>query len=382
MSNRAALRIEAVTRGWLTRRRLSVVGCKAATHPPSDDSTGTPAVGSRGNPVKRVEAQEGDSCREGTNRGKRGCYSAPEKEQAFQETPEPKASSSSSFAPRAAPGVATLKDLGAEGVRAFFDSLGLAGCADVIRRALGPIAGHAQADGEPSAKTDLDGVGLARIAGAADTNAELLALGVRARLHRIKILTALGLSRASSAGNCSSTSHGGSTDFPCCISSSTAVAAAAAHQMARRLNEEQEAMLTTVARIRRRVQQSTPECKERDNTEPAAEVTQAFDHPRNEREVECDSDGAEFRCCSESSCVSSVSGAARCGRPHKSKEGSGKSYLSDLDGIQGSRVKNPTRNNIMCSSVSVSLLGELEAAVAAQAILTSQVLDPVRSHLL
>lgn len=77
----------------------------------------------------------------------------------------------------ASDGLGQVEALGVVGVRAFFDSLGLGSCTNRLRESSGGI----------------DGDKLARIARAPDPDAELLAAGVKARLHRVKILSALGV---------------------------------------------------------------------------------------------------------------------------------------------------------------------------------------------
>lgn len=94
------------------------------------------------------------------------------------------ATAAAAVAPAPAPlppdSLAQLEALGAVGVRAFFDYLGLGGCADRLRRGGG-------GDGA------IDGARLARIARASDPDAELLTAGVSARLHRVKLLSVLGI---------------------------------------------------------------------------------------------------------------------------------------------------------------------------------------------
>lgn len=74
-------------------------------------------------------------------------------------------------------GLAEVEALGDVGVRAFFDSLGLGACTNRLREGNGGI----------------DGAELARIARSPNPDAELLAAGVSARLHRVKVLSALGV---------------------------------------------------------------------------------------------------------------------------------------------------------------------------------------------
>lgn len=74
-------------------------------------------------------------------------------------------------------GLAEVEALGVVGVRAFFDSLGLGACANRLRESGGGI----------------DGAELARIARSHNPDAELLGAGVSARLHRVKLLSALGV---------------------------------------------------------------------------------------------------------------------------------------------------------------------------------------------
>ena len=78
-------------------------------------------------------------------------------------------------------GLAQVEALGVVGVRAFFDSLGLGAYSDRLREGL-------------------DGAELARLTRAPDPDAELAAAGVSARLHRVKLLSALGVGAAGGGG--------------------------------------------------------------------------------------------------------------------------------------------------------------------------------------
>ncbi len=126
-----------------------------------------------------------------------------------------------------ADGLAQVEALGAVGVRAFFDSLGLGACSDRLRESL-------------------DGAELARIARAPDPNAELLAAGVSARLHRVKLLSALGVG----------VPGGGSAEPPALMmdgggaggNERAPVAVVAALHMVRRLRREQGVVADALCR--------------------------------------------------------------------------------------------------------------------------------------
>ena len=102
------------------------------------------------------------------------------------------------------PSIASLDALGVTGVAAFFDSLGLGAYTSRIRgRKQSPTAcdgdgsgGRSGGGGESPGSNmvvGIDGAELARIASASDPDTELLDIGVSARLHRVKLLTALGV---------------------------------------------------------------------------------------------------------------------------------------------------------------------------------------------
>lgn len=109
--------------------------------------------------------------------------------------------------------VASLDTLGVTGVVAFFESLGLGTYTDHIRHREKKAPTFCDGEGEGgddrggggggSGKARMlqgvDGAELARIATAADPDAELQHIGVSARLHRVKILVALGVRTAAAA---------------------------------------------------------------------------------------------------------------------------------------------------------------------------------------
>lgn len=122
---------------------------------------------------------------------------------------------------------AQVEALGVVGVRAFFESLGLGTCTNRLRESIGGI----------------DGAELARIARASDPDAELLAAGVSARLHRVKLLSALGVSGEVTGVAVPSTSPVLEKNIPSGGGGGggglARVAAVAALHMVRRLRKEQ-----------------------------------------------------------------------------------------------------------------------------------------------
>lgn len=161
----AAVRIEAAVRGRLTRKRLSEEAMKGASRPalriaaPSNNATN--AV--RGGGSRTLNAGESAAA-----------TAQPAASPPPQRPPPPSC---------VVDDLAQLEVLGVVGVRAFFDSLGLGACADRLR------AQRPSADGVGS----IDGAELARICRAANPDAALRAAGVGARLHRVKLLSALGV---------------------------------------------------------------------------------------------------------------------------------------------------------------------------------------------
>lgn len=96
--------------------------------------------------------------------------------------------------------IQALENLGPTGVRALLDPLRLgAGAYGLYRRPGHAVDGIVQAGGDEIKAHESGGINatdLARIVRSSDPNAELLAIGVGARLHRVRILSALGVGRA------------------------------------------------------------------------------------------------------------------------------------------------------------------------------------------
>lgn len=92
----------------------------------------------------------------------------------------------------AAAELSALETLGPTGVKAFFDSLGLGAYAERLR--IQPSEERKmESRTEHQSERGLYGSDLAKIARAPDPDAELLAVGVTARLHRVKVMAALGI---------------------------------------------------------------------------------------------------------------------------------------------------------------------------------------------
>lgn len=205
----AAVRIEAAVRGRLTRKGTVVPTITPV--PPSAVSMGNggsqqdasvttatylgPTGGTRGEEEK---VDENLACRqekgeEGGGRG--GAEIAPVKRSEIAAATAPATPAASVGPTASAAAVARIENLGVEGVRAFFDSLGLGACADRLRRRTAALPHEHDArerhhNGRGS-DTGIDGLELARIMQAEDAGEELFAAGVSARLHRIKVMNAL-----------------------------------------------------------------------------------------------------------------------------------------------------------------------------------------------
>lgn len=93
----------------------------------------------------------------------------------------------------AAEELSVLETLGPMGVKAFFDSLGLGAYAERLRIRQPSEEREMESSTELQSERGLNGSDLAKIARAPDPDAELLAIGVTARLHRVKVMTALGI---------------------------------------------------------------------------------------------------------------------------------------------------------------------------------------------
>lgn len=151
----AAVRIESAARGHLARKRAAET------------------AGTRGEsrPAPPAACRSSDDPTENEAEGRNEVLGHDETAAAVAPAPAPLPPDS----------LAQVEALGAVGVRAFFDYLGLGGCADRLR------SGGGGGDGA------IDGAWLARIVRASDPDAELLAAGVCARLHRVKLLSVLGI---------------------------------------------------------------------------------------------------------------------------------------------------------------------------------------------
>ncbi|CAM9103253.1 unnamed protein product [Pylaiella littoralis] len=157
----AAVRIGAAARGRLVRKRVAERTTRGISGPPSDVAAWS-------------ESAAGDRKQKS---GTQVLTFAPG-------TPTAAPAGSSAFGDK----LAQLESLGVVGVWAFFDSLGLGACSDYLRRR--QPGGR---DGDSSSGGSIDGTKLSRIARAPNPDAELLAAGVSARLHRVKLLSALGV---------------------------------------------------------------------------------------------------------------------------------------------------------------------------------------------
>lgn len=278
----AAVRIEAAVRGRLERKRAVVpTAAPVGNASRKQDAPVTvatflgPTGGTTGEDDIKVDASRWTTdnnygnltCRQEGGRGgggERGAAEvAPEKQ---------------SEAAAAAAAVAHINTLGIEGVRTFFDSLGLGACADRLRRR-SPLlhedderkrrdngSGNHARHGQGSDAAGIDGIELARIMQAEDAGEELLAVGVSARLHRIKIMNALDIRNLSKEATLAAsqeaqqnTAYAESAGESMILRSGTAgerVTATAAVFLARRLLREQEAMSNALRKLRYRVENS------------------------------------------------------------------------------------------------------------------------------
>ncbi|CAM9929921.1 unnamed protein product [Ectocarpus sp. 12 AP-2014] len=152
----AAVRIESAARGHLARERAAE------------------AAGTRGEsrPAPPAACRSSDDPAKNEAEGRNEVLGHDETAAAVAPAPAPLPPDS----------LAQVEALGAVGVRAFLNYLGLGGCADRLRG-----GGGGGGDGA------IDGARLAKIARASDPDAELLAAGVCARLHRVKLLSVLGI---------------------------------------------------------------------------------------------------------------------------------------------------------------------------------------------
>ena len=158
------------------------------------------------------------------------------------------------------PSISSLDTLGVTGVAAFFDSLGLGAYTNQIRRRKKSLTtcdgeGGGGGGGEsPGSMAGIDGAELARIAHASDPDAELLEMGVSARLHRVKLLVALGVRPAGAVDKTVAPPRDADADLASvsCAPPTTPIAAKAALFMVQSIRREQEAMdeaLRSVAQV-------------------------------------------------------------------------------------------------------------------------------------
>ncbi|CAN0059978.1 unnamed protein product, partial [Ectocarpus sp. 4 AP-2014] len=159
----AAVRIESAARGHLARKRAAeAAGTRGESRP-------TPPAAGRSSDDPAKNKAEGPNEVLGHDETAAAAATAP--------------------APLPLDSLAQVEALGTVSVRAFFDYLGLGGCADRLR------GGGGGGDGA------IDGARLAKIARASDPDAELLAAGVCARLHRVKLLSVLGIGHGATTGS-------------------------------------------------------------------------------------------------------------------------------------------------------------------------------------
>ena len=95
--------------------------------------------------------------------------------------------------------LSVLETLGPAGVDAFFYFLGLGACTQRLR--LRQSSSAREDSLETRARRGLDGADLARIILAQDPDAELLAVGVDARLHRVKVMAAFEINATGRPGS-------------------------------------------------------------------------------------------------------------------------------------------------------------------------------------
>ncbi|CAM9207477.1 unnamed protein product, partial [Hapterophycus canaliculatus] len=163
----AAVRIGAAVRGCLTRKGLSEEAINGVNRSES------PIVAASNNALNAETKEEDGSTILST-----GATAATIAQPTASPPPQRPLPS-----PPIVDGLAQLEVLGVAGVRAFFDSLGLATCADRLR----------QQRSFTDSVGSIDGAELAKVCRAANPDAALRAAGISARLHRVKLLSALGV---------------------------------------------------------------------------------------------------------------------------------------------------------------------------------------------
>lgn len=259
--DRAAARIGAVARGRLARKR-GAAAAKKLLLLPSDTSAVARARAvslSATRPFGREETglsqkNSTNTCRTTKTRaekveGDAGVMASREPSRHGLEIPGGEAAAGvAAVGPVAAATAVRVETLGAEAVRTFFDSLGLGACTGWLCRRPRSTSEDDGHDGKVEQGTDgtwkVDGIELARIMRAEDSDAELLAIGVNSRLHRIKIMMALGIKKDKDGRHAANRSS----------IAEPRIADTAILHMVRRLRREQLALSDTLKRLQRFVE--------------------------------------------------------------------------------------------------------------------------------
>ena len=144
--------------------------------------------------------------------------------------------------------LSVLETLGPAGVDAFFDFLGLGACTQRLR--LRQSSSAREDSLETRARRGLDGADLARIILAQDPDTELLAVGVDARLHRVKVMAAFGINVTGIPGSGSLPSRR-EKDLSRPLNYPPEIAAPITMQMIRRLRRDQIATVDAFRRFQK-----------------------------------------------------------------------------------------------------------------------------------
>lgn len=377
--DKAAVCIETAVRGRLSRKRTAAVDARKA----SGDASGTRECPTLAATSPMSQAFPSQEWREGNESHNTGVSRSDNTSARGSREVEANVSAQVQTAEKECPAaaVASVEALGVLGVRAFFNSLGLEAYADRLccpRRNSPSIRKDEKVTGVDNGDIDdkddrgkddatssagIEGVHLARIMQAEDPDAEMLAVGVRARLHRIKIMNALGIRHRSEGGACGhkvvpnhcSARSGGPTTLVSSAPAIPYVAAVASTQMVQRLIREQEIVSDTLRKMRRKPGSS--------GSDRIAESVCG----KGETDF-LDVEEKERKSTDDAGCIRRV--GAPVESPAISACGVGRANVPE-------HGRAPVGSKGLVSQsfflASVGLLSELERAVSAQVALTSQV---------
>lgn len=243
----AATCIQASTRGHLMRKRVATKWTAVVSEEREKVGRGQGTLSSPG----EGSPSRGEEAREERGQPRRHTVSTDPDDASEIDLEGPKEPNSDDRA--AAAELSALETLGSAGVKAFFDSLGLVAYVEHLRTRQPSEERKMESSTELKSERGLDGSDLAKIARAPDPDAELLAIGVSARLHRVKVMTALGIKASGDRlgvecapcrdGNASCRIRDNSLLNDALDKSRPAVAASVAMHMVRRIRQDQEAIV-------------------------------------------------------------------------------------------------------------------------------------------